>query len=92
MASDTARFSHESLQDNKTITELLNAISKGFSKGKITLGEDELTLSTEGLMKVKIKAEREDGNCKLNLRVSWADPDSTSADKPLRKSPPKISS
>ncbi|WP_321367101.1 amphi-Trp domain-containing protein [uncultured Celeribacter sp.] len=76
MSGQNAHFSHDSLQDAKTIKTLLTALSKGFSKGEMTLGDDEneLVLQTAGLMNVRIKASREDGQCQINLRVSWSDP------------------
>lgn len=76
MSGPNGHFSHDSLQDAKTIKTLLTALSKGFSKGEMTLEDDEneLVLHTAGLMNVRIKASREDGQCQVNLRVSWSDP------------------
>ena len=83
MGGSNSRFTHESLQDAKTIKTLLSSLSKGFSKGRMTLGadDDELVLDTGGLMNVRIKAEREDGRCVFSLRVSWADPGETASPK-----------
>ncbi|SEP62863.1 amphi-Trp domain-containing protein [Thalassovita taeanensis] len=88
MAKETTRFTHESLHDAKTIKSLLAALTKGFSKGELTLSDeqDELVLHPSGLMTVRIKAEREDGQCKVNLRVSWTDQPSQS----IAKGTPKI--
>ncbi|WP_108258846.1 amphi-Trp domain-containing protein [Mangrovicoccus ximenensis] len=90
MADKTTRFSHDSLQDAKTIKTLLTALSKGFSKGELTLGDDdsEMVLQTAGLMNLRLRAEREDGECRVSLRVSWTDP----AAEPAQKGAPKISS
>lgn len=90
MGGSTRRFSHESLQDAKTIKSLLTSLAKGFSKGEMTLGDDddELVLKTEGLMNVRIKAEREDGRCQVSLRVSWSDP----AESAPRRGTPRIES
>lgn len=87
MASDNARFTHESLENAKNIKELLNALSKGFAKGEMTLGDgdDELVLKTGGLMEVKIKAAREGGRCKVDLRVVWNDPDAKRPNKDALK-------
>ena len=76
MGDDIRRFSHESLQDAKTIKTLLTALAKGFAKGEMTLGDEdhELVLKTDGLMNVGIKAEREDGRCDFTLKVTWSDP------------------
>ncbi|WP_425049256.1 amphi-Trp domain-containing protein [Psychromarinibacter sp. S121] len=83
MSDDNARFRHESLQDAKTIKTLLTALSKGFSKGEMTLGDEdeELVLKVDGLMNVRIKGEREDGRCEFSLRVRWSDPAAPVASK-----------
>ncbi|WP_300534686.1 amphi-Trp domain-containing protein [uncultured Mameliella sp.] len=90
MSDDKGRFSHESLQDAKTIKTLLTALAKGFSKGEMTLGDedDELVLKTAGLMNLRIKGERQDGQCEVSLRVTWADP----AEPATRKEKPRIDS
>ncbi|MBN7783312.1 amphi-Trp domain-containing protein [Ponticoccus gilvus] len=76
MSSDK-RFSHESLQDAKTIKTLLSALTKGFGKGEMTLSDDDdsLVLQTGELMTVRIKGERAEGRCSVGLRISWADPE-----------------
>lgn len=89
MASSDTRFTHESLQDAKTIKTLLTALSKGFSKGEMTLsdGDRDFVLPTGELMTVRIRAERQDGQCEFRLNVSWKD---TVA--PAGKKTPTISS
>lgn len=91
MAENDARFIHESLQDAKTIKTLLNALSKGFAKGEMTLSDedDELVLRTADLINVRIKAVRENGQCSVNLRVAWAEPESGTE---RQKQKPQISS
>ena len=86
MGSAQTRFTHESLQDPKTIKTLLTSLSKGLSKGELTLsdGDKDLVLQTGGLMTVRIRAEREDGQCELSLHVSWTDPANPS---PKKKTP-----
>ncbi|QPM92529.1 amphi-Trp domain-containing protein [Pseudooceanicola algae] len=76
MSDSERRFTHESLQDPKTVKALLTALAKGVSKGEMTLGDDDgdLVLKTAGLMNVRIKAEREDGQCQVSLRLTWSDP------------------
>ena len=71
------RFSHESLQDAKTIKTLLTALSKGFARGEMTLSDDNhaLVLQTGKLMTLRIKGERAEGRCSVNLRISWTDPE-----------------
>lgn len=79
--STDKRFSHESLQDAKTIKTLLSALSKGFAKGELSLGDDAETMSllTAELMTLRLKGERVDGRCTVSLRVSWTDPDEPNA-------------
>lgn len=90
MSEGNGRFSHESMQDAKTIKTLLSALAKGFSKGELTLGDedDELLLKTAKLLNVRIKGERDDGQCEFNLKVTWTDPTQQS----LRKAKPRIES
>lgn len=90
MSDKNSRFSHESLQDAKTIKTLLAALAKGFSKGEMTLSDEDnvLILKTDGLMNVRIKGEREDGHSEFSLRVTWSDPQATAA----RKVKPRIES
>lgn len=88
MPKDTTRFLHESLQDAKTIKPLLHALAKGFAKGEIELHDDDhaLTLAADGLLNLRIKAEREDGRCQVALRITWAEPTA----KPKGKTTPRI--
>lgn len=89
MSDGNTRFSHESLQDAKTIKTLLTALSKGFANGEMTLGDeaDEMVLKTSDLMNVRIKGEREEGQCTVSLRVTWSDPTVPAAS---RKGKPRI--
>ncbi|ARE39740.1 hypothetical protein RGUI_1599 [Rhodovulum sp. P5] len=90
MANETTRFVHDSLEDAKTIKTLLNALSKGFAKGKMTLGdgETEMVLKTDGLMHLRLKAECDDGRCQVSLRVSWTE----TPEAAPKKGPPVIQS
>lgn len=90
MTAKTHRFSHESLQDTKTIKTLLTALAKGIAKGEMTLSdeEQELVLNPTGLMNVRIKGEREDGMSEFSLRVTWSDP----LEPPKQKAKPRIES
>lgn len=76
MAND-GKFRHESLQDRKSIRALLDSIAKGIGKGELTLadGNDELVLPLDGLLTLRVKADRADGNCRIDLRISWRDSD-----------------
>jgi len=67
------RFRHESLQDQATIKGLLKAITNGIGAGKISL-EDEngnLIMEPSGMLRLKINAAVDDGQNKLDIRISW---------------------
>ncbi len=75
MSQPDGKFRHESLQDRKTIKALLAALTKGIGAGEITLsdGDKDLILPVEGLMTLRIKADRSDGACRVDLRISWTE-------------------
>ncbi len=82
MANNKHNFRHESLQDSKGMQEILKAISRGISKGKLTFSDDEndTIMTPEGLMHLKVTADEYDAQHHLNIRISWH-----SEDKKLRK-------
>ncbi len=84
---EDARFRHDSLQDRKTVKALIDAIGKGLAKGELTLSDDdnELVLAPEGLLTLRIRAERNDGQCKVDFRVSWTEQDVALQQKPAPK-------
>ncbi len=51
MSQDKNNFRHESLQDAKTIRDILQSITKGLANGKLTFSDEdgEITLQPEGL-------------------------------------------
>lgn len=73
MTQEKNSFKHESLQDAKTIQELLKSVSKGLAKGKLTFSDDdgEISMEPEGLLNLKITAEQEDSQNQVNIRISW---------------------
>ena len=82
---DKNSFRHESLQDAKTIAELLKSITKGIGKGKLTFSEEdgEIVLEPEGLLNLKVTAEKEDMRHRLTVRVTWSPQEQPKAKKPL---------
>jgi len=82
---DKNNFRHESLQDTKTIAELLKAITKGMGKGKLTFNDEdgEIVLEPEGLLNLKVTAEKEDMRHRLNIRVTWSPQENTKSKKQL---------
>lgn len=75
MSQPDGKFRHESLQDRKTIKALLAALTKGIGAGEVTLsdGDKDLMLPVEGLMTLRIKADRSNGACQIDLRISWTE-------------------
>ena len=73
MRNGKRSFRHQSLQDEKSIQDILKAISSGIAKGKITFsGEDEkIVMRPEGLLELKVTAAQEDNRNRFNIRVSW---------------------
>jgi len=66
-------FRHESLQDAKTIAELLKSITKGISRGRMNFSDEdgEIVLEPEGLLNLKVTAEQEEMRHRVNIRITW---------------------
>ncbi len=66
-------FRHESLQDTKTLQTILNAVTKGLAKGKLTFSDEEgeIIFQPEGLMRLKLSASQDGYRQSFNLKVSW---------------------
>ena len=66
-------FRHESLQDTKSILEILRSVTKGIAKGKVSFSDEdgEIVLQPEGLLNLKLTVSQEDTLNKLNIRISW---------------------
>jgi len=86
MKKGDASFRHESLQDQDSIRKLLEAITDGLAKGKMSFsdgdgdGDGEIVLEPEGLLRLKVTATRQDDLERVNIRVSWQP-----KDKPKKK-------
>jgi amphi-Trp domain-containing protein len=82
---DKDTFRHESLQDPKTIAELLKSITKGVGKGRLTFSDEdgEIVLEPEGLLNLKVTAEREDMRHRLTVRITWNPQEKPQTKKPL---------
>ena len=72
MSSDRD-FRHESLQDNQSIVNYLNALIEGFSKGEISFKQNsgQIVLNPNGLVQMEIKAQRKTSKSKLSIKFSW---------------------
>jgi amphi-Trp domain-containing protein len=66
-------FRHESLQDAKTISTIMKALTDGLASGKLSFSDadDSIELEPEGLMNLKITASQEDNLNRVNLRITW---------------------
>lgn len=85
MRPDKASFRHESLQDRKTIQDLLKALSKGIGKGRLSFSDDngEVVLEPDGLLKLKVTASQDEQHQRLDIRVSWQDEEALPSRSPL---------
>ena len=83
MKNDT-KFSHESLQDQNSISEILKSLTQGLSKGKLVLEDDNgsITLEPNNLLRLKISATQEEGLNKLNLKITWQETPKKNKGKP----------
>ena len=79
-------FRHESLQDSKTIKDVLKALTDGMGKGKLTFSDsdDSVTLEPGGLMNLKISASQEDHINRVNIRISWQSDKKTDRNKTIK--------
>lgn len=86
MGNSKLDFRHESLQSTKQIQETFKAINKGLSKGTLTFTDDngEIELQPQGLLNVKVTARQDEYTSRLDVRISWRNPDEPSSNKPLQ--------
>lgn len=75
MANSDGKFLHESLQDRKSVKQLLDALTKAIGKGEVQLrdDQDELTLPVDKLLTMRIKANRSNGQCMIGIRLLWTE-------------------
>ena len=78
MRNGKKSFRHQSLQDEKSIQDILKAIASGIAKGKITFSDEDekIVMRPEGLLDLKVTATQEDNRNRFNIRVSWQVDDS----------------
>ena len=78
MRNGKKNFRHQSLQDKKSIQDILKAITSGIAKGKITFSDEDekIVMRPEGLLDLKITAAQEDNRNRFNIRISWQVDDS----------------
>ena len=73
MRRDKNTFRHDSLQDTKSISKVLDSITEGLAKGKLVFSDedDKIILNPDGLLELKVTASQEDNRQKVNVRISW---------------------
>ena len=73
MRSGKKSFRHQSLQDEKSIQDILQSIANGIAKGKITFSDEDekIVMRPEGLLDFKVTATQEENRNRFNIRVSW---------------------
>jgi amphi-Trp domain-containing protein len=78
MRSRKKSFRHQSLQDEKSIQDILQSITSGIAKGKITFSDEDekIVMRPEGLLDLKVTASQEDNRNRFNIRISWQVDDS----------------
>lgn len=78
-------FRHESLQDSKTIQELLQSINRGLAKGKLTFSDEggELLMQPKGLLNLKLTASRDEARHRIDIRITWQTEERIERKKPL---------
>jgi amphi-Trp domain-containing protein len=78
MRNGKRSFRHQSLQDEKTIQDILKSIASGLAKGKITFSDEDekIVMRPEGLLDLKLTATQEENRNRFNIRISWQVDDS----------------
>ena len=66
-------FRQESLQDAKTIQDMLKSLTKGIGKGKLSFSDEdgEIVMEPDGLLSLRVTASQDDMRHRLNIRISW---------------------
>jgi len=79
-------FRHESLQDSKTIKDILKSLTDGLASGRLSFSDadDSIELRPKGLMNLKITASQEDSLNKVNIRITWQSEDKDKENKSLK--------
>jgi amphi-Trp domain-containing protein len=85
MRQNKSSFRHESLQDTKTIQDILKSISKGIANGKLSFSDEdgEIVMEPEGLLNLKVTATQDESMHRLNIRITWQAEEKVKKKKPL---------
>ena len=93
MAKNTTSFKHESLLDKASVLSYLDLICQGIEKGQIHLAneEDDVTLQTNGLSRIKIKAKQAKSHQEIRITLAWScQGDQKLEIKPISEDPNKL--
>jgi amphi-Trp domain-containing protein len=73
MRSGKKSFRHQSLQDEKSIQNILKSITSGIARGKITFSDEDekIVMRPEGLLDFKVTANQEENRNRFTIRISW---------------------
>jgi amphi-Trp domain-containing protein len=85
MAQRKNSFRHDSLHDAETIRDLLEALTDGLGKGRLTFRDDEgeIVMHPEGLLRLRLKASRDDNRNRVDVRITWQTTEPAALKKPL---------
>ena len=75
MKRKKSSFRHESLQSRDSIQAILNALTEGIAKGKVTFSDDDdnISMTPDGLLNLKLTVSQEENRNRINLRITWED-------------------
>ncbi|MCW8931714.1 MAG: amphi-Trp domain-containing protein [Gammaproteobacteria bacterium] len=84
MKKNKSDFRHESIQDNKSILEILKSITRGIEKKEITFSdeEDSIIMHPKGLLELKVSASQDGNDNRMSIRIAWQ----TTPDRKKQKS------
>jgi len=73
--TDKKEFSHDSVQDTRSIGEYLRALIDGFDNGRIYLrtGDREMVLRPNNALQFSIRAKKKGYKSKISIKVAWKD-------------------
>ena len=83
MKTSKSDFRHESIQDNDSITSILEAITAGIEKKEITFSNDEesIIMHPKGMLNLKVNASQDGNDNRISIRIKWQ----TEPDKKQKK-------
>jgi amphi-Trp domain-containing protein len=85
MRQNKNSFRYESLQDAKTIQDILKSITKGIAKGRLSFSDEdgEIIMEPEGLLNLKVTASQDETRHRINIRITWHAEEKVKQKKPL---------